>query len=64
MANALICRAQLWQGNVILLKPKYRVAPTLDKQINVKKCLSSMTDTLEQWQHASQEFFKSLASTR
>lgn len=57
-------QSSLVQGSVMLLKPKHRLAPTLIKQINVKKCLSSVNDTLDQWQHAFQEFFKSLDCIR
>lgn len=50
------------QGSVMLLKPNHRLGPTLIKQISVKKCLSSLNEALDWWQHASQECFKSLAS--
>lgn len=46
----------------VLLKTKPRLAPMVIKGINVKKGLSNVNEILDQWQPASQEFFKSLVS--
>lgn len=49
------CYSMLW-------KPKHELAPTVIKRINVKKGSSSINDMPDQWQPASPESFKSLAS--